>query len=689
MKIFYRVFLITYLFFYFIEKINTISRNTLDKQSLKFQKLNNKNNIKYCKKCTVDKVLKIFSIVYLEINNNKSNINIITKSKGYKPLKIAVCAIGKNENLYIREWVEYYKNLGITKIFLYDNNDLNGERFEEVINDYITTGFIKISNWRGKIKTTKNHQEQLNGTTIQGQAYKECYYNNYKNYDWIAFFDIDEFLSIVYKYNNVNEFLNDFNDYDGIKVQWRMYGDKGNLYYENKPVIERFKNKENMGYFNRIKTILKSKKYNFNLKFNAHTAMNEELYIVNLKKERVTDFWSDIRIYKNLPVYLDHFYSKSTEEYIKRKYKKTSAAHGELSTWNFSLKSVKKRYFRNNKITKEKLNLFNKYKKKLNERFKLINYKYCLCTILNDESVIGFETMLYSFFKYNNWFNGDILVMHDDNYSILSDESKKEILLKFPNIKFLKINNSKYNELSFNSIKKKFIPLLLKFEIFGLINYDKVLYINSDTLVISNIYELFNRNENLICFTNENHLVKDVEIWNNIFDGSKNTHLNNGVIFINKNMLNKTHVDGMLNLAYKYDKSFSYYNGCPDQDIMQEYFIENNIKVTLGPNTYNTIEEVFYGNNKKISNEKIIHYIINKPWNSNEPGYEYINNIWRIYHKAYKELYKLKRSSNQKLLLHCKKRCPNQNRKLKRFCKKCLSLDMLDKNNIFENNKIL
>ncbi|KAG4100324.1 nucleotide-diphospho-sugar transferase [Neocallimastix lanati (nom. inval.)] len=408
--------------------------------------------------------------------------------------------------------------------------------------------------------------------------------------------------------------------------------------------------------------------------------MNEELYVVNLKKERVTGYLNDINIYKNLPVYLDHFYSKSTEEYIKRKYKKTSAAHGELSTWNFNLKSVKKRYFKNNKITKEKLNLFNKYKKELDERFKLKDFKYCLCTILNDKFVIGFETMLYSFYKYNNWFNGDILVMHDDNYSILSDESKKEILLKFPNIKFLKIDNSKYNELNFNFIKKKFIPNLIKFEIFGLTNYDKVLYIDSDTLVISNIYELFNRDEDLICFTNESHLVNDIEIWNNIFDGSRNTNINNGVIFINKNMLNKTHVDGMLNLAYKYDELFPYYNGCPDQDIMQDYFIENNIEVTLGPNTYNTIEKVFYGNNKKISDEKIIHYIINKPWNSNEPGYEYISNIWHIYHDEYKELYKLKKewSNNRKLLLNCKKRCPNENRKFKKFCKKCISLDMLD-----------
>jgi len=143
-------------------------------------------------------------------------------------------------------------------------------------------------------------------------------------------------------------------------------------------------------------------------------------------------------------------------------------------------------------------------------------------------------------------------------------------------------------------------------------------------------------------------------------------------------MLDKSHADGMLNLAYKYNKSSAHYNEYPDQDIMQEYFIENNIEVTLGPNIYNTINTVFYGNNKKVSDEKIIHYIIKKPWNSNEPEYEYINSIWRIYYDEFEELYKLKKNSsnNPKLLLRCKKRCSNKNIKLRRLCKKCLLLDM-------------
>jgi len=69
------------------------------------------------------------------------------------------------------------------------------------------------------------------------------------------------------------------------------------------------------------------------------------------------------------------------------------------------------------------------------------------------------------------------------------------------------------------------------------------------------------------------------------------------MVFINKNMLNKDHVNGMLNLTYKYNKSFSFYHVLLDQNIMQIYFIKNNINVTLISKIYRTVKIVFYGNN--------------------------------------------------------------------------------------------
>jgi len=294
--------------------------------------------------------------ITIDTNYNYNVQRNIQFKKDNKPLEIAICAVAKNENLYIREWVEWYKNLGISKIFLYDNNELEGERFEEVISDYIENGFVEVIDRRGIVKSLISDK---NGTTVQGKAYQDCYYSNYKEFDWLFFFDIDEFISLDYKYNNIFEFLNDFKDFDGIKVQWRMFGDNGKLFFENKPVIERFGSKDNVGYDNHIKSILKCKSYSFNLIFCAHGSLNIELVTVNLNKKRVKSPYMDSMAYKDLPVYLNHFYSKSTEEFIKRKYKRTSAISGEDNTRNFSLNFIKNQYFEYNKYTKEKESMFN------------------------------------------------------------------------------------------------------------------------------------------------------------------------------------------------------------------------------------------------------------------------------------------------------------------------------------------
>jgi len=57
-------------------------------------------------------------------------IIFVSKNIKKKNEKICQCAIVKNENLYLREFVEYYKKIGYSKIILYDNNEKNGENIE-------------------------------------------------------------------------------------------------------------------------------------------------------------------------------------------------------------------------------------------------------------------------------------------------------------------------------------------------------------------------------------------------------------------------------------------------------------------------------------------------------------------------------------------------------------------------------
>ena len=112
---------------------------------------------------------------------------LYNKRKYENNIKVCLCTIGKFENNYIREYIEHYKKYGVDKIFLYDNNDKNGEKFDYIISDYLKNGFVQIINFRG-VKLAQN------------LAYDNCYQSNLKIYDWFIFYDIDEFINL----NNMN-----------------------------------------------------------------------------------------------------------------------------------------------------------------------------------------------------------------------------------------------------------------------------------------------------------------------------------------------------------------------------------------------------------------------------------------------------------------------------------------------------
>ena len=69
----------------------------------------------------------------------------ITHKKG-----VGICSIGRKENLYAKEFVDYYIKLGIKKIIIYDDNEINGEKFEDVLKQYIIN--ILSSEYVNKLK---------------------------------------------------------------------------------------------------------------------------------------------------------------------------------------------------------------------------------------------------------------------------------------------------------------------------------------------------------------------------------------------------------------------------------------------------------------------------------------------------------------------------------------------------------
>jgi hypothetical protein len=64
-------------------------------------------------------------------NQNSSLNNNNTKFEYF----FCFCGIGKKENLYSRQLISYYLNLGVEKFVFGDNNDPNTEKLSDVLQD--------------------------------------------------------------------------------------------------------------------------------------------------------------------------------------------------------------------------------------------------------------------------------------------------------------------------------------------------------------------------------------------------------------------------------------------------------------------------------------------------------------------------------------------------------------------------
>ena len=141
--------------------------------------------------------IKIYSILFEAIRNFNNNYNYNHKNIKVHtfPIKkgVGICTIGRKENLYAKEFVEYYLKLGIKKIIIYDNNNISEEKFEDVLDEYIKNKSVEIVDVRGF-------------KSIQLPVYNLCYKKYGDQFDYISFLDFDEYITIKAN-SNINDYI--------------------------------------------------------------------------------------------------------------------------------------------------------------------------------------------------------------------------------------------------------------------------------------------------------------------------------------------------------------------------------------------------------------------------------------------------------------------------------------------------
>jgi hypothetical protein len=198
-------------------------------------------------------------------------------------MKVALVCIAKNEDHYIDEWVDYHLALGFDQIFVYEND-------WQCQNEKV----VKIT-WPGE--------------AVQKQAYNH-FIQNHKEFDWVAFLDVDEFL-VLKSHSNVKAFIKDYENHHSIAINWVLFGDSGLNFTGDYSVFNRF-TKHQKGVNSHVKVIV-----NLHHDISMVSPHYTNRYAVDTNFNTVIGAYNPIG--DNKIAQINHYFCKTREEFEQKR----------------------------------------------------------------------------------------------------------------------------------------------------------------------------------------------------------------------------------------------------------------------------------------------------------------------------------------------------------------------------------
>lgn len=267
-------------------------------------------------------------------------------------MRVVLCCLAKNEELYINDFVKWYVGIGVDKLYIYDNNDRKkGNALERAIDSkYLPK--CEIINVRGK-----------KGVCFQHDIYTEFYNTHKDTFDWCLYVDVDEYLDNV---SNIKLLLGlpMYKKYKQIRVKWRLFGDDNMITRDmSLPLYKAFKkpvtsslsktleNKGNLerqgkcivrgGIDNVNFTSVHYARYTYGGLLESCLPSGEPCYSTTVIKER----------YNACSIFLNHYMTKTISEFLEQKLNRNDAV--------FNTKIKVDYFWQINKKTQEKLDYIN------------------------------------------------------------------------------------------------------------------------------------------------------------------------------------------------------------------------------------------------------------------------------------------------------------------------------------------
>eukprot|EP00884_Botryococcus_braunii_P006926 jgi/Botrbrau1/16234/Bobra.0066s0020.1 len=151
--------------------------------------------------------------------DSKSSLDIpelARKFQGWKDQYVALCLAFKDQHADLREWVEHHLALGVTKIYIMDNN--SSMPIEPILADYIAAGLVKVDRITSAPPTARP----------QIFIYDTCLRRYRLLHTFMGFIDTDEFIVLTDpSVPDLPTLLQEYENYGALAVNWQMFGSSG------------------------------------------------------------------------------------------------------------------------------------------------------------------------------------------------------------------------------------------------------------------------------------------------------------------------------------------------------------------------------------------------------------------------------------------------------------------------------
>ncbi len=240
-------------------------------------------------------------------NHQGAVVELLESPKYY----IAITALFRDEARFLKEWIEFYKLIGVEHFYLF--NHLSTDNYMEVLEPYIIEGIVELSTLNYEPKNEAEWYE-----LVQQAAYLNLTKSIQNEVEWLIIVDTDEFLYPI-KENSLNKVFKNYDAYASLSVNWRKFGSNNvQRIQENELMIEKLITKDSIPDLT-VKSIVKPR-YVASF-FNPHCAELKPGYKQISENYQAWDgyFSASSSVVSSNILTINHYYNRDLDFFHDRK----------------------------------------------------------------------------------------------------------------------------------------------------------------------------------------------------------------------------------------------------------------------------------------------------------------------------------------------------------------------------------